>query len=218
LTYLDHGGKYTGAYVEGSALQWRWAVPWDAEGLISLFKSRDEFVSELNQFFVHSLPAVGIVPNAYYWQGNEPDLYAPFLFNAAGRPDLTQKWVRWILDVKYGDKDYGLDGNDDGGALSAWYVLASLGLFPTAGSDIYQIASPLWQRVEVKLENQPLRLVSSQNAPAHVYIQSVQLNGGRIDRSWLKHSEIANGGDLKFEMGPQPPAFANSTRAAPSTR
>ena len=103
----------------------------DADGLVNLlFKSREYFVKELNDFFAHSVPEVGHNPNAYYWHGNQPDIYAAYLFNAAGRPDLTQKWVRWILDVKYGDGDNGLDGNDDGGTLSAWYVLSSLGLFP----------------------------------------------------------------------------------------
>jgi predicted alpha-1,2-mannosidase len=206
LTYLDRSGKYTGAYVEGSALQWRWAVAFDAKDLVSLFKSRTEFVDELDQFFAHSIPAVGVVPNAYYWQGNQPDIYAPFLFNAADRPDLTQKWVRWILDVKYGDKENGLDGNDDGGTLSAWYVFGSLGLFPTAGSDMYQIASPLWKRAEVKLGAGRLRLFGEPNAPAHVYIRKVDLNGVRLDRRWVKHAEIAGGGELHFEMGPRPAA------------
>ena len=108
-------------------------------------------MKELDDFFTHSIPDVSARPNGYYWHGNEPDIYAPFLFNAADRPDLTQKWVRWILAVKYGDQENGLDGNDDGGTLSAWYVLASLGLFPTAGSETYQITSPLWTRADVKM-------------------------------------------------------------------
>ena len=45
LTYLDKDGRYTNDYAEGSALQWRWAAFFDAQGMISLFKSRDFFVS-----------------------------------------------------------------------------------------------------------------------------------------------------------------------------
>ena len=107
--------------------------------LVSLFKSREFFVQELERFFARSPAGVGLTPNAYYWQGNQPDLYAAYLFNYANRPDLTQKWVRWILETKYGDRENGLDGNDDGGTLSAWYVLSSLGLFPTAGTDRYEL-------------------------------------------------------------------------------
>jgi predicted alpha-1,2-mannosidase len=202
LTYLDPSGRFTNAYVEGSALQWRWAVPFDAAGLVSLFKSRAYFVEELEQFFAQSTPAVGAVPNAFYWHGNQPDLYAAFLFNAAQRPDLTQKWVRWILDKKYGPGENGLDGNDDGGSLSAWYVFGSIGLFPTAGSDRYELASPLWQRAEIKLQSGRLVVVADNLAAENVYVQKVQLDGAPLNRRWLKHDEIARGGMLRFDMGP----------------
>jgi predicted alpha-1,2-mannosidase len=204
LTYLDPGGKYTSAYVEGSALQWRWAVPFDAAGLVSLFRSPGYFVEELEQFFAKSIPSVGALPNAYYWHGNQPDLYAAFLFNAAGRPDLTQKWARWILETKYGDRENGLDGNDDGGCLSAWYVFASIGLFPVAGTDRYEIASPLWERAEVDVGGRRLSVVAGNFARDHGYVQKVLLNGTPLDRRWLRHDEIARGGMLRFEMGPKP--------------
>src|SRR5262249_32679874 len=155
------------------ALQWRWAVGHDPVGLIALFQSREYFVRELDEFFAKSVPRVGAQPNAYYWQGNQPDIYAPFLFNHADRPDLTQKWVRWVLDKKYGPKENGLDGNDDGGTLSAWYVLASLGIFPTAGTDRYELCSPLWQRAELALGKNRLTIVADNNSPEHVYVQKV---------------------------------------------
>ena len=91
------------------------------------------------------------LPNGYYWQGNQPDIHAAYLFNAAGRPDLTQKWVRWILKHKHGDGPNGLDGNDDGGTLSAWYVFSSLGFYPVVGTDRYELGSPLWERAVVKV-------------------------------------------------------------------
>ncbi|MBM3880630.1 MAG: glycoside hydrolase family 92 protein [Verrucomicrobia bacterium] len=74
------------------------------------------------------------------------DLHAAYLFNGAGRPDLTQKWVRWILEHKYANRYDGLEGNDDGGTLSAWYVLSALGLYPVAGSDLYQLGAPLFEQ------------------------------------------------------------------------
>ncbi len=205
LTYLDPGGKYTGAYVEGSALQWRWAVPFDAPGLVSLFKSPAYFVTELEQFFARSPATVGALPTGFYWHGNQPDLFAAFLFNAAGRPDLTQKWVRWILETKYGDRENGLDGNDDGGCLSAWYVFASLGLFPTAGTDRYELASPLWQRAEIDLGVRRLTVVAGHAASNPVYVQQILLNGKPINRHGLRHDEIAGGGELRFEMSAKPP-------------
>ncbi len=206
LTYLDMSGKFTHAYVEGSAWQWRWGVPSDASELVSLFKSREYFVEQLDDFFVYSPKGVGLNPNAYYWHGNQPDIYAVYLFNFAGRPDLTQKWVRWILDTKYGHRDNGIDGNDDGGTLSAWYVLSSLGIFPTAGTDRYEIGSPQWDRVEIKLheKEKPLVIMSENGGADHPYVQKIWLNENRVNQLWLQHGELANGGTLKFEMGENP--------------
>jgi predicted alpha-1,2-mannosidase len=204
LTYADIGGKYTHAYVEGSAWQWRWGVASDSAELVSLFKSHEFFVQELEQFFARSPAGVGLAPNAYYWQGNQPDLYAAYLFNDANRPDLTQKWSRWILDTKYGEHENGLDGNDDGGTLSAWYVLSSLGIFPTAGTDRYQITSPLWKRAEIQLQDKKLTILADNAALNHLYIQKVWLNDKLLDRYWIQHAEIAQGGTLRLEMGPEP--------------
>ena len=201
LTYLDPKGKYTKDYVEGSALQWRWGVPFDAEGLVSLFKSREYFVEELNSFFAKSDPAMGAWnPGPYYWHGNEPDIHAAYLFNDAGRPDLTQKWVRWILDHKYGTRYDGIDGNDDAGTLSAWYVLSAVGLYPVAGSDRYQLGAPLFERAELRLKDKPLVIVAENYAPDHFYVRKVLLNETPLDRRWIRHSEIEQGGVLRFVM------------------
>jgi len=205
LTYLDRKGEFTRDYVEGSALQWRWAAPYDAEGMIALFKSREYFVEELNNFFAKSSPAMGAWnPGPFYWHGNQPDIHAAYLFNDAGRPDLTQKWARWILDNKYGDDYDGLDGNDDGGTLSAWFVFSALGFYPVAGSDRYQLGAPLFQRAEVKLNDKPLIIVAENHAAKHSHVQKVRLNDVTLDRTWIKHSEIERGGILRFEMGASP--------------
>jgi predicted alpha-1,2-mannosidase len=202
LTYLDATGEFTHGYVEGSAWQWRWGYPSDADGVVSLFKSKQFFVEELSKFFDESPSGVGLNPNAYYWHGNQPDLFAAYLFNHVGRPDLTQKWVRWILATKYGDRENGLDGNDDGGTLSAWYVFSSLGLFPVAGTDRYEIGSPLWQNAEIAIGEKTLRIVTENAAGDATGAQKVWLNEKLLDRTWIRHEEIANGGTLRFERTP----------------
>lgn len=205
LTYLDRKGKYTRDYVEGSALQWRWAAPFDAEGMIGLFKSRESFVQELDRFFSESSPARGRWnPGPYYWHGNEPDIHAAYLFNEAGRPDLTQKWVRWILENKYGDGYEGLDGNDDAGTLSAWYVFSALGFYPVAGSDKYELGAPLFNKAQVRLGAKLLTIIAEDNAPDCFYVKRVWLNDVPLDRTWIRHQEIAAGGTLRFKMSREP--------------
>ena len=201
LTYLDFDHEYTNAYVEGSALQWRYALFFDPAGLISLFKSREYFVNELNDFFELSDPKRGTFsPGSYYWHGNEPDLHSAYLFNIAGRPDLTQKWVRWILENKYGTGYEGIDGDDDAGTLSSWYVWSSMGIYPVAGSDRYQIGAPLFQKSSIKIGNKILTIIANNYGPENKYVKTVWLNEVLLDRYWLSHSEIAKGGTLRFEM------------------
>lgn len=205
LTYFDRKGKYTRDYVEGSALQWRWGAPFDAEQMVGLFKSRQYFVQELESFFARSDPAMAAWnPGPYYWHGNEPDIHAAYLFNDAGRPDLTQKWARWIMDHKYGTNYDGLDGNDDAGTLSAWYVLSALGLYPVAGTDRYELGTPLFAKAEVRLTEAPLVIIAENYALNHRYVSKVLLNGVPLDRWWIQHSQIAHGGELRFVMQADP--------------
>ena len=205
LTYVDNKEKYTNDYVEGSAMQWRWAPLFDAPGLINLFESKDYFISELNDFFAKSDPEIGYwYPGSYYWHGNEPDIHAAYLFNYAGRPDLTQKWVRWILDNKYTNRYDGLDGNDDGATLSAWYIFSSLGFYPLAGTDIYLLGVPLFEKATIKIGSANLEIHTLNYAPENKYVKQVWLNGELLDRTWMKHDEISNGGMLKFEMSSTP--------------
>ncbi|HEY0982788.1 glycoside hydrolase domain-containing protein, partial [Schlesneria sp.] len=163
-----------------------------------LFPDPEAFVEQLDQFFSRSPSGVGITPNAYYWHGNQPDLFAPYLFNSAGRPDLTQKWVRWILANKYGTGANGLDGNDDGGTLSAWYVLSSLGLFPVAGTDRYELGTLLWDQAELKVGLHRLTLQGKNEEADSLAVQTVWINDQPLDRHWIRHNEIERGGTLQF--------------------
>ncbi|MBK8884949.1 MAG: glycoside hydrolase family 92 protein [Bacteroidales bacterium] len=131
-------------------------------------------------------------------------MHAAWPFNYAGRPDLTQKWVRWILDNKYNPKYDGIDGDDDAGTLSAWYIFSALGFYPVAGSDIYQIGAPLFRKAEVKTGNNLLTIVAENWSSQNKYVSRVWLNDKQLDRLWLKHSELINGGILKFEMSEKP--------------
>ena len=207
LTYLDREGKYTDDYVEGSALQWRWGVPYDAPGLVSLFKSPAYFADELDAFFKGSNTKMGArIPPPYYWHGNQPDIHAAYLFNSAGRPDLTQKWVRWIVDNRYEDNYVGLDGNDDGGTLSSWFVLSALGFYPVAGTARYELGAPLFEKAEVRLGDKVLTIIAENHASENIYVHKTWLNDQLLDRTWFTHDEIANGGTLRFKMSAEPRA------------
>jgi predicted alpha-1,2-mannosidase len=205
LSYFDTNGKYTKDYVEGSALQWRFAVPYDPAGLISLFGGNEPFVKELSDFFEKSDPTMSRWnPGSYYWHGNEPDIHSVFLFNEAGRPDLTQKWLRWIIENKYKVNPEGLDGNDDGATLSSWYLFAALGFYPIAGTVEYQIGAPLFRRSIIHMVDKTLTIETINFSPDNKYVSRVWFNEKLLSKKRISHVEIAKGGVLKFEMSQLP--------------
>lgn len=196
------GFKYSKAYCEGSARQWRWNAIHDIDGMIELFGSKEYFVSELEDFMKDaSLNRAAINPGAGYWVGNQHDIHTPYLFINAGRPDLTQKWVRWTLSNRFSNDINGLDGNDDGGTLSSWYVFSALGFYPVAGTDSYWIGSPCVDSAEIDLGNGKVLTIKADNQSSkNIYVKSVKLNGKETDSFTFSHSDIANGGELAFTM------------------
>lgn len=86
-------------YCEGDAAEWRWFVPHDLEGLIELFSSQENYVEQLDTFMNRTYKSnQTLLPNPYYWAGNEPDILVPWQFVAAGRPDLTQRHTRAVMN------------------------------------------------------------------------------------------------------------------------
>lgn len=194
--------KFADCYCEGSARQWRWNALQDIDGMIELFGSEEYFVRELNQFMEDaSLSRAAVDPGSGFWIGNQHDIHTPYLFANAGRPDLTQKWVRWTLDNRFSTDVNGLDGNDDGGTLSSWYVFSALGFYPLAGSDKYWIGSPNIDSAEIALSNgKTLKITANNQSNKNIYVSSVTLNGETLEGCYITHEQLMNGGELVFEM------------------
>jgi predicted alpha-1,2-mannosidase len=148
--------------------------------------------------------------NAYYNHSNEPVHHIPYLFTYAGKPWLTQKWVRRILDHAYHDDVNGIPGNDDVGQMSAWYVLGAMGFYPVCpGDDIYILGSPLFERATIRLDAKwysggSFTILARNNSAKNCYIQSATLRGKPLGRAWIRHSEIVAGGALELVMGAEP--------------
>jgi putative alpha-1,2-mannosidase len=142
-------------YTEGDAVQWQWAVPHDAAGLLALFPSPDAYVAALTGLMANQTawPLGTFLPNPWYWAGNEPDMLAPWQFAAAGGAAAwrTAYWSRWNLRAWYTPDEDGIPGNDDYGALASWGVWAALGLYPIAATDppVYAIGSPLFANASI---------------------------------------------------------------------
>ncbi|MBR2732346.1 MAG: GH92 family glycosyl hydrolase [Clostridia bacterium] len=200
------GTDFFRAYCEGSARQWRWSALNDPDGMVALFGSKEHFANELDRFMADAAPTLGFIdPGAGYWIGNQHDLHTAYLFNHADRPDLTQKWVRWTLANRFSTDPEGLDGNDDGGTLSSWYVFSALGFYPIAGTDRYWIGSPCVNSARVTLPNGgTLRIEAENQSDKNVYVSAVTLNGTALTAPFLTHAQLLEGGTLTFTMAETP--------------
>ena len=111
-----------------------------------------------------------------------------------------------ILKNQYRPSPDGLGGNDDCGQMSAWYLFSALGFYPVApGSDEYAVGSPAIKTAALKLENGKTLTIEAENqSDKNVYVEKATLNGKLLNRPFLKHAEIMNGGKLKFSMSDKP--------------
>lgn len=146
--------------VEGSPTQLRWHVPHDTSGLNQYFGGGDKAISILDKEFRDSEPMNFMAPADQMSlikvnHGNQTMMHASYLFNAFGKPDLTQKWVRSILDRYYGYTPYDAYlGDEDQGQMSAWLNLASMGVFSIDGGvgqdSMVELIPPSFEKMRVK--------------------------------------------------------------------
>lgn len=144
--------------------------------------------------------------NDIYYVGDEFVMHAPYMYNVAKKPWLTQKRVSEIVQKYYLPTPSGLPGNDDCGQLSSWYLFSAMGFYPMCpGKDEYQIGSPTMKEVIISLQNGKKFSITTENfSKKNVYVQSLILNGKPYKSSFIKHKDILKGGELKFILGSEP--------------
>ncbi len=181
---------------EGAPCHYSWYVPQNPQGLIAAMGGREQFVSKLDSMFTEGR----------YWHGNEPCHQVAYMFNYAGEPWRTQKYVRHILDTEYLDDAGGLSGNDDAGQMSAWLLFSYMGFYPVCpATPYYMIGSPVFPKLALNLENGKAFTIIAENASSeNIYIQSAELNGQPYTHNYLLHEDIMKGGELHFVMGNKP--------------
>ena len=205
--------KIDGDYAEANAWHSLWMTgAHDSIGLGQVMGSREAAVDKLEMFFDlakddwdNADESAANFPRPYYWHGNEPDLNAPFVFSQLWRPDLTQKWARWVMDTHYTDGPDGVAGNDDGGTLGSWYVLAALGVYPVPGSDRWLLAAPRFPQARVLVGGRELVITAEGVSDKAMYVASIEIDGAPRDATAeLTHAELAGASTLHFVMSTTP--------------
>ncbi|MDE6770159.1 MAG: glycoside hydrolase family 92 protein, partial [Muribaculaceae bacterium] len=177
---------------EGVPCHYTWYVPHDQEGLIAVLGGEKKYAEKLDSMFTQRR----------HWHGNEPCHQIPWLFSYVGRPEKTAKYVRHIMETEYLDSPGGLSGNDDAGQMSAWYIFAALGFYPVCpASPYYVLGTPLFEHIEINLENGNKFVIEAPGATHDNYeVESITLNGKPLDGFLLSHSDLMNGGTLRFNL------------------
>jgi predicted alpha-1,2-mannosidase len=204
-------------YTETNAWTYTFHVPQDIAGLIELMGGNEKFNLKLDALFqtqynrgskykfLNQFPdGTGLI--GQYSHGNQPGFHISYLYNYSGEPWKTQRKVRDIMKIWYNDGPLGICGDEDEGELSSWYVFSAMGFYPVCpGSPVYDIGSPLFNKVSIDLGNGKKFNVEARDVSAkNKYIQSAFLNGKPLYSPRFNHSDLIKGGKLVLQMGPRP--------------
>lgn len=211
--------KWGDAFTEGNSLHYTWSVFQDVAGLIDLMGGDEAFGQKLDDVFnmppdfdasyygftIHEIREMQIVNMGNYAHGNQPIQHMIYLYNYAKQAWKAQEKVRQVMTQLYAPTPDGYCGDEDNGQTSAWYVFSAMGFYPvTPATTQYVIGSPLFDRVSLQLENGNSFVIEAvENNPDNVYIQSAKINQQALDKSWIDHQAIQQGGTLSFKMGPK---------------
>ncbi len=203
-------------FTENNAFTYNWDVKHDFNGLFHLMGGVNGARAILDQLFREPLgttkfkfwekqpDASGLV--GQFVMGNEPSFHIPYLYNYLGQPWRTQKRMRMLLEAFYTDNYFGIPGDEDGGAMSAYVMFSMMGFFQiTPGVPVYTIGSPVFTNVSIDLpDGKKFTVIAENSSKENKYIQKAFMNGEPINVPWFTHTELMNGGTLKLIMGSKP--------------
>ena len=178
--------------------------------MIKLFDSPEDFKNTLENFtqqhIAYHEKFGSVVPNPYYWAGNEVDIMSIWFFNELDCT-RTQYWIRSILPMHFHTTPNGLPGNDDYGSMSAYILMSSLGIYPLPGQSKYFLGSPSVSNAKIQIPrlDKPgsfgtLEIVAHDNSQYNVYISKLLVNGVEHTSPYIEHADLISGGNSKLEF------------------
>ncbi|TWF39996.1 putative alpha-1,2-mannosidase [Chitinophaga polysaccharea] len=205
-------------WVEANAWQATWSVSHSIGQLAEMMGGPDTLCKKLNFAFEQAKDQDFVFGygSGYVSYANQPGCSNAHVFNYAGRPDLTQYWVRRVNEQAYGavtpDKGYG--GHDeDQGQMGGVSALTSIGLFSLNGTcsidPVYDITSPVFDEITIQLNNdyypgKAFVIKTHNNSRENCYIQKATLNGKEHQQFSFRHADFSKGGVLELWLGAKP--------------
>ena len=211
--------KWGDAYTEGNAWHYTWSVFHDIDGLIDEMGGEETFAQMLDSVFVvppiyddsyynfriHEITEMQVANMGNYAHGNQPAQHMLYLYDWAGQPWKTQKWIDKVRKELYRATPDGYCGDEDNGQTSAWYVFSSLGFYPVCpGADQYALGTPLFDKAVIHLENGNDITITAENADSGPYIQNMKMNGKTWSHNYIRFDDLMNGADIEITLGSEP--------------
>lgn len=206
-------------YYEGTKYNYSFRQMADMKERIEIAGGKEAFVRLLDDFFgygkedtvqptdPHNYKTVeeGMKLGRFEGFNNESDTEAPFSYIYADRHDKTAEIIRAGMKYMFTSGRGGIPGNNDSGALSSYYVLNALGIYPLAGQKVFLIGSPICRSASISLSSgKTLNIEVNDNSEESIYVKRVVFNGKEIKDFRIPAKDIMNGGTLIFFMSDKP--------------
>jgi predicted alpha-1,2-mannosidase len=199
-SFLTINPSSSQGFTEGSQAQYTWMIPYDLRGLYDAMGGNDAVVGRLDTLFTK----LNAGPNSIYaFMGNEPSESLPWTYDFAGAPWKTQEVVRRIQTELFTPLPSGLPGNDDAGAISSWYVLSALGLYPDLpGMGGFVLGSPLFASTALNLPSgHTVQIIAPSAADGNPYVQRMAIDGVPNFSLWLPVDTILSNPTTTLTFG-----------------
>lgn len=214
-----HTDLFSGwGWIESNAWQATFGVSHDIPRLAELMGGNDTLCSKLNHAFIQSASSDFVYGygKGYVSYANQPGLSNAHVFSHAGKPWLTQYWVRRVKEQAYGSvtPDLGYGGHDeDQGQMGCVSALMAIGLFSIDGCSAahpsYEITSPVFNRITIKLnpdyyKGKEFTITTVNNSSDNCYIKEARLNGQNYNSYKIPQSKVTEGGTLELILDSVP--------------
>ncbi|MUK90650.1 glycoside hydrolase family 92 protein [Ornithinibacillus sp. L9] len=228
--------EWGGDYTETNAWNMAFHVPQDGQGLANLYGGRDQLANKLDEFF--TTPETALYPGHYggvihemreardvrmgmYGHSNQPAHHIIYMYNYAGQPWKAQEKISEVMSRLYigSEIGQGYSGDEDNGEMSAWYIFSAAGFYPLQmGLPEYAIGAPHFEEMTIHLENGEDLVIKAPNvSKTNKYVQSLQVNGEKYNKTTISHDLLVEGATIEFEMGPEPSDWGSSVDALPTS-
>jgi len=200
-------------FSENNSWVYTFSVFHDIDGLIELFGGKDEFSKRLDDLFIEPLgtskydflkqfpDSTGLM--GQYTMGNEPAFHIPYLFNYVNKSYKTQRKIHEIIKLWFTNHPFGICGDEDGGAMSAWLVFSAVGFYPVCpGKPFYDMGSPVFDEIIIDTDKAKFTIKSDGASDKSKYIKSAMLNDKKIDLTHpvINHEDLYKNAVLNLQM------------------